>query len=526
MFARWLFVRLNAAERALREGRIDDVCRALDQADLREHARGQRLLDDLIKPLVARARLHRQAGRYSDALADLDRLEVLGRTTPDVQTLRQQLAEEMRRNVAQAAEQQAAYGRAAEHLQAGRLESLRLNLGRVDDTKQREALAGELDVRVRRGSQLLQQASDALERKDVLAAVRFWQDACQRHGRTRETDEFTVRLGAEFRASVERWCAEGKMDQLMAARSGLAALLPLEPGLTECERIVTLCHRAMDQLSAIDYGALRQTLLRLKAACGETEWLSAALEAVENITRAQDTLLAGPLGLCASRAAARPDYTPRETSAVAAPAQERLAHDAIRLDRPLLVLVDGGGSSLLVASDRVRIGRGGHATPVDVPLPADVQSHHADILRRGEDYFLAAYGPTTINGRSATQALLRDGDRITLGTGAKLVFSKPSSKSESAVLRLSHRCRLPQDVGEIIIFKQTCLIGPSPTCHVKTHDGLGQVVLFERGNALHGRQVAGANWQDATTRALLAGQTLEFGDVRVTVKVYNPGTEL
>jgi hypothetical protein len=192
----------------------------------------------------------------------------------------------------------------------------------------------------------------------------------------------------------------------------------------------------------------------------------------------------------------------------------------LHLDRPLLVLVDGGCSALLVRREHVRLGCAGGSGAVDVPLPADVQSHHAEIVRRGEDYFLTAYGPVTVNRRRVEHTLLRDGDRIVLGDNAKMVFARPSAKSTTAVLRLSHRCRLPQDVSEVILFDETCLIGPVPSCHVRTAEGTGQVVLFERGGGLHARQTAGNGWLNAAARAVPAGQTLDFGDLRVTVKPY------
>ena len=525
MFARWLFVRLHAAEKALRQGRIDDACTAAMQTDLREHPRGQRLLDDLVKPLMARARLHRQAGRFREALADLDRLAELDRCGPDVLTLRQQIVEEMRQDVERAADRQEAYGRAAEQVRAGRLESGRIDLDRVEDPRQREELAGELNLRVQRMGQLLQQASEALERDDLLAAVRFWQDACQRHGRTRETDSFGLRLGAACRGTLERWYHEGRIDRLVAARSGLAVLVPLQPGLAECERIAALCARAVAQFAAADYSGLRQTLLRLKGVRGDVTWITAALDALANLAGAHEALLASPLGLYASTVDTRPGAGPgprgrAPIDARPAPMPTVTNPDALQLRRPLLVLVDSGGSSLLVHPDRVRIGRGGGSVQVDVPIPGDLQSHHADIIRRGEDYFLDAYGPTEVNRRKVEHALLRDGDHIVLAGNAKMVFCKPSAKSASAVLRLSHRCRLPQDVSDVILFRETCLIGPVPSCHLRTHEGDGQIVVFERGGALHARQTAGKDWQMAPAQAIVAGQTLDFGDLRLTVKPY------
>jgi hypothetical protein len=524
MFARWLFVRLNAAEKALRQGRIDEAYAAALQPDLRQHPRAEEVFDALVKPLVARARLHRQAGRFNDALADLDKLAAIGRCGPDVQSLRQQVLEEMRANVDRAADRQEAAGRVAEHLQAGRLETGRLDLRRVEDTRQREGLAEELDRRVQRAGQLLQQAGEALERQDELAAARCWQEACQRHGRTRETDAFAARLASACQRALERWVKDGRIDCLMAVRSSIAALLPSAPALAEGERVADLCCRAVAQCAANDYSGLRQTLLRLKAARDDVAWIGAALEALTGIAAGQDKLLASPLGLYASCVEPARGTTERAAPAALAGGLGRSAvvvdPNALRIDRPLLLLVDSGGSALLVHQERVRIGRGGGTGGIDVPIPGDIQSHHADITRRGEDYFLTALGPTQVNRRRVEQTLLRDGDRIVLGGNAKMVFCRPSAKSESAVLRLAHRSRLAQDVSDVILFRDTCLVGPSASCHLRTHDGNGQIVLFERGGALHARQIAGAHWQDVATQAVLAGQCLEFGELRVTVKPY------
>ena len=526
MFGRWLFVRISAAEKALHEGRIDDACAAAEQADLREHSRGQRLLDELVKPLLARARLHRQAGRLRDALADLDKLTALGRATPDVQTLRQQVAAELRTDSREDAAAQAAAGRAADLLRAGRLETVRADLDGVKDTQQRAALAHELDRRVERSGKMLAQAADALAREDVLGALRMWQEACQRHGRSGETDAFATRLADGCRRAFQQWFSEGHVDRLLAARGQLEPLIDREPTVAEAGRIAELCARAVMHLSAADYPNLRQTLLRLKAIRDDVAWINDALTALASLAGAQERLTASPLGLCASLAApvgvalggraGKTAILPGGSLRSNTPVDPR----ALRLEKPLLMLVDGAASALLVTGERVRLGRGGSAVTVDIPLPGDVHSHHADIIRRGEDYFLTAYGRVEVNQHVVEHTLLRDGDRLVLGSQTKMVFCRPSAKSETAVLRLSHRNRLAQDVSEIVLFQDTCLIGPGQSCHVRTREGNGQMVLFARGGALHARQTGGEGWAAAPVQAVAAGQTLECGDVRLTVKPY------
>ena len=265
-------------------------------------------------------------------------------------------------------------------------------------------------------------------------------------------------------------------------------------------------------------------------------WIDEGLEALRKFIESQDLLLASPLGLYASTAGSAPaapdigdpagaadpfEKRSLEETRVAAPPAEPIDPTAAELGRqPLLLLVDGAGSSLIVPQDTVRIGQAGGSRPVDVPVPADVLSHHADIVRDGEDYFLTAHGPVRINQRQVKRTLLRDGQRIVLGDRAKFVFRKPSARSDTAVLRTSHRCRLPQDVSDVVLFRDTCLIGPQSSCHVRMREGDTQVVLFDRGGRLYGRSAASGGGRLGDAKPLRLGETIDFGEVRVTLKVY------
>ncbi|NLG42923.1 MAG: hypothetical protein GX547_06730, partial [Phycisphaerae bacterium] len=205
MFSRWLNVRVRAAERAMEEGRLDEAFRLAVEPEVRGDARAGRLLQGLGRRLLARARLAREGGWHERALGDLDRLRVIGHVSAEAEELRAQVIREMdrkhqaaaqRRAVVEqdAAQRRAAVEKAAADLKAGRLESGRLAVERVTDERRREELREQLDVRLQRSGQLLRQAGEALERGETLVALRFWQEARDRHGRTAESDEFAVRL--------------------------------------------------------------------------------------------------------------------------------------------------------------------------------------------------------------------------------------------------------------------------------------------------------------------------------------------
>ena len=526
MLSRWLYSRLKAAENALNDGRIDEAYQRLCQPDVHDHRRANKLLDELAKALLARARLHAQAGHYRDTLDDLDKLETLQRSSPDAATLRKRAVEALRRKRGDQAERNEAYGRAAEDLRAGRLESGRLAIDRVADSRRRDQLRDELDIRLARSEQLLGQAQAALEQGDVLTACRYWEEAHSRHGRSRESDALAARLVPAFRDTLETLFDEGHLDRLASTLNLVEQLRTFDPALKEHERLVSLCSRATAQLADGRYADLRDTLLRLRAARGKVAWVNEALEASAAIEQAHDRLLSSPLGLFSSaveksggivEAGLPPAAHDRVVDGVAvSPAQ-----DAAGLrNAALLMLVDGTGSVLLVTRDVVRIGRAGGEAAVEIPVPADIQSHHADIIRDGEDYFLAAYGPASVNRKEVKRTLLRDGDRIVFGPKAKMVFRKPTAKSESAVLNLSDRCRLPQDVSHVVLFKDTALLGPQASCHIRTREGQTRLVLFERAGYLYARQTGSGGRPIGPAEPVRLGATCEYGDQRVTVKRY------
>lgn len=526
MFSRWNFARLKVAETALNDGRLDEAFERLRAPGVKKNRRAQELLDALAKSLLARARLAAQAGRYHQALSDLDRLQEIERVDPDAQALRRRVEEEQRQRAGRHAERSDAFNKAARDIEAGRLESGHLEVERLEDAKRREQLREELDVRVQRSEQLLEQARDLADAGDILAACRFWEEACDRHGRSRRSDALAAEFAAACQTLMNEAFRTGRLDELRAALQTTQTLRTFSPALAEYERLAELARKAAEQLAVADYVGLRETLLRLQARRGDVDWVKAALKPIDEIVRAHSHLLSSPLGLLGMslhktaafgkvRAGAGSHNQGIQDATVCRGQGAALA------ERALLMLVDGTGSALLLACDVIRIGRAGGQSGLDVPIPADIQSHHADIIRDGEDYFLVARGPARVNGRAVGRKLLRHGDRVTLGAKTKLVFHKPSAKSDTAVLKLWSGCRLPQDVSMVVLFKETCLVGPQSSCHLRTREGDTRLVLFDRAGELFVRRAARDGRPTGPAEALPANETCDFGDVRMTVKGYD-----
>lgn len=529
MFGRnLLHTRIRAAETALADGRIDEAFAIAADATVQAERRGQQLADAVARPVLARARLAVQRGDGPAALDDLNRLAQLGRESADARELRQRVLSELRGKYENAADQQAVLDRAAANLREGRLESGRIDIQRVVDGRERARLEAELDLRVQRVADAMESVEDALQRDDVLSAARNWCIATKRHGHNGQSDRLAGLVAGRLQVACEGWFGAGRLDQMLAAEDVLRALANHAPALETQARLVALCREAARELGSAQFEELRRSLLRMQAAASGIRWLPALLDSLLEIQKRQESLWASPLGVIAAVASGDDRTLPIPEGALiqdSAPqprrqAERRGAGNA----EGMLVLIDGGGSSLWLRQDRVRIGRAGSSSArVEIPIPGDLEAHHADVVRSGDDYFLVAHGPVEVNQQRVQRVLLRDGDRLRLGANVKLSFQKPSARSGSAVLSLHHRCRLPHDVSSVVLFHETALIGPVATCHVRTREGSNQAVVFEQNGGYLVREAPiGQRGKLGDAKPLCLDQTLSVGDLRMTAKAY-PG---
>lgn len=510
MLGRWSNARLRAAERALAAGRLDEALAAATHPSVAKHRKVGRLLDQLTPALLARARVNAQAGHYAEALVDIDQLERLDRGEPERGQLRQRIEGEQtnrrqqRDNAAQT--YQAAKARVAE----GRLESARLAVDRVGNDQRRERLLADLDARAQRSAALLAQATTALERGDLAAATKYWDEAVQRHGRTTASDEFLDRLRPKLATTLEGWLASGEVLRFMQTVRPLSSVLEADPALAEFARTASGLDKAAAELARRDHDAAKRALLRLSSAADGADWVQRVVAALGRVQAAYDELLASPLG------ALLPESQPGAAGKVAP--SEDFSLDASLSAPPALppsvLMLDGACAALLLTQDVIRIGRESHRKPVDLPLPADVEAHHADIYRQGEDYFLVAHGPTTVNHQRVTRVLLRDGDRIKFAERAKFVFRRPSRRSVTAVLSASGHQRLANDVSEVVLLADTCLIGPNGRAHLQTPGCATRLVL-----SVSGLEVSARDLEDGAGRGrpLVYGEHRQIGDQGITL---------
>ena len=149
-----------------------------------------------------------------------------------------------------------------------------------------------------------------------------------------------------------------------------------------------------------------------------------------------------------------------------------------------LLWIDGVGGYLVCLGNRVTFGQ---ATPdgyVDVPLVADVSRLHATLTRDNGGYVLEAMRPVQVNGQPAEKALLRPGDRVTLGTSCQLQFRQPVPVERHGPARPGERPPPAAGGGRRAADGRHAGARARPQVHVAVPDLKQPVVLFRHKDGL------------------------------------------
>jgi tetratricopeptide (TPR) repeat protein len=186
-----------------------------------------------------------------------------------------------------------------------------------------------------------------------------------------------------------------------------------------------------------------------------------------------------------------------------------------------LLWVDGVGGYLVCLGNRVTFGQATPENCVNIALFADVSRLHAALTRDTEGYLLEAFRPTQVNGHPADKALLRSGDRVTLGACCQFQFHQPVPVSTSARLDLVSGHRLWLTVDAVLLMADTLVLGAGAQVHVALPDLPSPLILFRQKDGL-GVRFAGnmtVNGKACRERCTLEpGATVSGDDFALTLE--------
>ena len=525
-----LFVRMKAAERALRDGRFDQAYRMAVEPDICGHPRGARLLAGLAKAFVQRAREHYRAERFTEALLDLGKADRCGGMEAQVAELREQITTVAQEVARQEADRRRRLEEARRCMQGGSIIAGKRLLETADaDDTELQGLRKEIARREKRCEDLLTQAEGLFKQNQVESAI----DRVVRARKLNAHNDRALRLETQICdqaiKQVRQAFEAGRLSHARASLAALQALGQQRSERAELSEMLELAGQAGRAIAAGRFDEAQRCVHRLQGLSPKTAWIKQAGEKLGHLDAALLALRGGPLGESVPKASPVAGGTAtalQETVALARQAPAPAAPlAASSLPRQLLLLVDGGGSYLVHRGERVSMGRAASDDPADVPIFSDLSERHADLARVEDDYFLLSPHEVEVAGKRTRHQLLRDGDRVVMARRAKFTFRVPNRKSPSAKMDISDSTKMPNDVRRVVLFKDTAMIGRGANCHINCHTTQRDLVLFERGGRMWVRpQGRGAG---AEAKPVELGQTVEMEGASFVVQpwaVRTPGS--
>jgi len=502
MFSKLLFVRLKAAENALRDGRLDEAYRLATAPDIREHRRGGAVLAQLTEKFIERARQHYRAERFTEALMDLDRAEAGGVMQEQIVELRGQIrtvaAEVARREQTRRDRLDAARRR----IEDGSLLAGQRILERASGVNHEVVrLQQAADERAHEARSIVEQAEALISQGQLAAAAGRVKRAKLIDAHGSDATRVEARLCELVLQRARQAVADGRLGRAADELSCLGDLGEALPAKREVRDILSTAKETRSCIQSHRFADARRHAMSLSRVCPDATWVHQVIEQLKTLDDALALLASSPLGDRMDRTAigARQAVPAADRGLLAfadlpPPLQSPSPDDTVALpairgveghgpDR-LLMLVDGGGSYLLILNGKAAIGRAGASHPAEIPLHSDVSERHANLTRMEDDFFVFAAKDIEVGGQRTRHHLLRDGDRVVLGKKAKFTFRLPSRKSPTAVLDLSDTTKMPHDVRRVVLFHRQATMGRSLNDHIRCQHLGTTLVLFERDGAL------------------------------------------
>jgi len=444
MFQPWR-LKLREAEEALKDGLLDEAGELVSDDELQQYLPAKRLLGRVVGQLAKRGRARVAQGETSAAWKDLETAMRLRTEDKQVDLLRQELVK-------------AVLTEAEAFLAAG---EFKLACARLDDLLEREPANSQASV-------LRQVVLKMIEAKQLARYGKLTvADTILAEATALRTDLTVIgERRKKYQAmanDVRQWTR--KLHEALATEAWTDVLEAADAILDQCP----------EHTPARD--ARRQA------------WNAVGMKTSDD-----------PHALDAKRESiARPNTKHgRPKLAVAEPSDVAIED----IPQRFFLWIDAVGGYLVCCHDTIVIGQPDQSGRVDVPILGDLSRRHAVIRRVGEGYLLEPLRKVRVNGQETGSATsLVDGTVIELGEGVKIRFRRPHPLSATARLEFVSRHRTQPTSDGVLLFAESCVMGPSSKCHVVCPNWPHEVVLFRQGDELFCRspgefQIDGENRQD------------------------------
>jgi len=502
----WCASRLEAARRAVGDGRAEEALEALHEvvtrwpthdAARRELATIEDGLSDRQERLEA-AKAAAREGRLRDASAKAVALAIPGQGGADARRLVDDVQARMGLVQRGIDEVMALVHRR----ESATREGLQHGLGKLDQLEQiqvdhaelprlRAALQAEI-----RGLELLERLRACRSDGPSEGGVATLRALIELRGELLSEDRLDARiLGAfdEMCARAEEDLEAGRLGEVRGLCSVLAELPPssaipagrLESLMQEVAareaRAVELARAARQRLVERDLSgaeAMAQQALETWRGCSDAQRLEAELSGIRRQEAELDKIGSLAHGDDIGTARRRMEKLPPTPAALRTRIfdMKRDLAQAQGLSAGFVLRVDEGGEFVVVRGDSVSLGNL-RQNSADLAILANLAARHA-VLQRSmsfhggmQDVLVAQAGKLYVDGEEVTKVRLADGVCVGLGSSLRLRYTLPSSRSLSAQLQLLGGFQV-EGTDRVLVLKDRgrdgrILIGSMPDAHVR-----------------------------------------------------------
>jgi tetratricopeptide (TPR) repeat protein len=492
-----LILRIRQAECALADGRLDEAYEIALAEDVRRHHHGQRLLGRLARAIVQRGQENLAAGRFQPALLDCNKADKLAGNLAEVSQLRAAVCQAIVKEQQERQQDALRLAQARQHIHDGWLSvGQRILAEAPAEDGAAELVRQELAAARLKTEDAAAKAEEALRQGDIEEAIRLVQGARidqSKNGRTGEVlRQIRGRAVERVRADIE----QGRLDRAQLLMQRLGPLGKDSTEVTELRDALMWCGQAAQYVVDAEPAAALPLLRKVKAVCPSARWLDAAIADIKRAAEAYEELDAGPLGLSLAQSVRNP--APAGAAGDGQVVWREKSEQVMRTDQQIpgevggpgdlptrfVLQVDGVSSFVVFREARITVGPISSSARPMLALIADPNLPAVMLERVEGDYFVRSATPIDVNGQSATEKLLADGDHIALSPRCRIKFHLPNPASATAVLTVSGARMSRPDIRQVILMDRDILVGPYLNNHIRTNQVKEPVTLFAQNGRL------------------------------------------
>jgi hypothetical protein len=497
-----LTLRLKQAASAIADGRLDEAFDIVESKDIREHSRGQKLINRLALAFANRGRENLEAERMQLALADCNKAEKLAGNTADVAKLRSAICSEMEQRRLRSKHRSLKVAQARQHIQDGWIsagEEILKDIG--DEDGQADVVLQQAAVARLHANEAIVKAEKALQRNDLDVAIDF----VLKVGAAGIQNEQVVELVSKLRALAVRRIKENfESGRLDLAQSLWQRVSPIADGCSEMSELGSAlgqCSKAAEYVAAGRPREAVNLLRKVRLTCPSAKWLGVVTEQSRQAAELLDELAASPLGLDITGRQSAGQLTVDMEDEIKQKDKEAKSQSKGRLQEipnqrstdnqaefsipsKFVLQIDGIGSFYVLRDTSVTVGPVSSSARPTVGLMVDPNLPAVTIERSEDDYFIKSSSPVKVNDAATTNKLLVDSDRISLSPRCGMKFNIPNPASTTATLSLPSTRLGRADVRRIILMDRDILIGPNEGCHILAESLDETIALFTQNRRL------------------------------------------